>query len=82
MMSSAETGGNVGAQGSACYFHWDQCSPSRSSKCAFGQAVSGQHTPPRPSPDHQRKPSLEPGSVGLANVKVSWGITLTLTITI
>jgi len=31
---------NVGGQGVSCWFHWDDCQPSRTSKCALGQAVA------------------------------------------
>ena len=29
-----------GPQGVDCYFHFDDCSPTRSTKCAFGQSVA------------------------------------------
>ena len=40
LMNNAELTGNIGGQGSACYFHWDECHPSRSTKCALGQSVA------------------------------------------
>ena len=40
LMGDAEKGGHVGEQGSACYFHWDACAPSKTSTCALGQSVA------------------------------------------
>ena len=40
LMHDAEVGGTVGGQGSACFFHFDECEPTRSTKCALGQSVA------------------------------------------